>query len=201
LRYEQVLADLAEIFGAVGVVGDGFDALTSDFAVDRAEKIWTIAVDGRSGSGKTSLAKQISGNWLGSSPLQVIQVDDFCGGWSGLAEVSQRLVTDFLLPRAAGKPGTLRRYDWKLAEFAELVTIEPHVSVLIEGCGSVTASAKPYLDYAVWLEAETSVRKQRALSRDPEFVSYWELWAAQEKQLYEEEKSVTVADRVFYIKE
>ncbi|GAA1611236.1 hypothetical protein [Leucobacter chromiireducens] len=155
-----------------------------------------IVIDGRSGSGKTSLADRLAARLRSAGhDAQILRVEDLYPGWDGLAEGS-RSVAEAL------ESGSYRRYDWHRGEFAERVDIAPHTTLIVEGCGAVTeenlaavhawsrsrgprvARGTPHADdavWSVWLDLPEDERRARAIDRDGEmFAPHWDRWAAQE---------------------
>lgn len=155
--------------------------------LEHAEQAWqalgrprtgVIIIDGRSGSGKTSLAASLA-------PLmgaETLHMDDLYEGWQGL------LAAPATLARAL-ETGRYRRYDWHLGALAETRELARDTPLIIEGCGSLTRET---LDAAavfggqvvsVWLECPLAVRKSRAIARDGQvFAPHWEDWAQQEAE-------------------
>lgn len=137
-----------------------------------------IAIDGRSGSGKTAYAAQHFPR------ATVIHMDDLYAGWSGLASAPSDLATQVLAPLRRGEPAAYRRFDWHTSEFADQVSVAPADLIVIEGVGSSAAPATEYYDERIWLTAPVAVRKARALARDGDaFAPHWQEWAAQEDAL------------------
>src|ERR1700749_4751240 len=67
-----------------------------------------VAVDGRAGSGETSLAAGVRGPL--SAP--VVALEYLYGGWDGLERGVDVLVSEVLGPLAAGRTALVPRYDW-----------------------------------------------------------------------------------------
>nr|WP_254259254.1 hypothetical protein [Leucobacter chinensis] len=135
-----------------------------------------VIIDGRSGSGKTSLAASLA-PLMGAA---ILHMDDLYEGWHGFLAAPDTLVR-------ALETGRYRRYDWHLGALAETRELDRDTPLIIEGCGSLTRTT---LDAAavfggqvlsVWLECPLAVRKSRAIARDGQvFAPYWEDWAQQE---------------------
>ncbi|MFV8380563.1 hypothetical protein [Corynebacterium hindlerae] len=139
----------------------------------------TILVDGRSGSGKTTYATEL-GCKLG---WRVVHMDDFYPGWWGLAAGAQMVARDVL---RLDQPG-FRRWNWELSEPGQWVPLDPGEPLIVEGVGAVTAASVaaarlrgPAL--SVRIDCAAHIRKRRALSRDPEFEEWWDMWAVQEEE-------------------
>jgi uridine kinase len=159
----------------------------------RAGRTRVVAVDGRSGAGKTSLAMALQES-LGA-PL--IALEDLYGGWDGLERGIDLLVSAVLEPLAAGRAVRVPRYDWIAAAWGPPRALEPPEVLIVEGVGAGARRAAAYESVLVWMEEPASVRKKRALDRDGEtFAPYWDAWAAQEDAMLARERTPERADLV-----
>ena len=162
-------------------------------ATPRAGVMRVIAVDGRSGAGKTSFAAVLSGE-LGAP---VVSLEDLYGGWDGLESGIDLLVSEVLEPLAGGRVARVPRYDWIAGEWSEPVALDPPQVLIVEGVGAGARRASAFESVLVWLEASASVRKKRALDRDGEtFAPYWDSWAAQEDAMLAREHTPERANLV-----
>lgn len=137
-----------------------------------------LAVDGRSGSGKTDLAAAVAAR----TGAPVVHLDDVYPGWDGLAAAVEVVATDVLAPLRAGREAGFTRWDWTAGAPGGRVRVPLAPVVVLEGVGSGAAGP---VDLLVWLEAGSVVRRRRGLDRDGEtFRPHWERWAAQEDVLF-----------------
>jgi uridine kinase len=156
-------------------------ALEYDAAVkhDRHAPAPTFLIDGPSGSGKTTLAAEIEKHWNSAVKLQVVHMDDLYPGWDGLAAGSATAAA-MLTERAQGKDTHWQRYDWATEAFAEWHSVDSLEPLLIEGCGTLFAGSEKLSQVRIWLDADTELRRERALSRVGEnFAEHWTQWDAQ----------------------
>lgn len=124
-----------------------------------------IAVDGRGGAGKSTLAATLAGE-LGDIP--VVHTDDFAS-WEEPLEWWPRMVEQVLRPIAAGEIAKFQRKDWgtgKLREWIELPLQPP--AILLEGVTSSRSEFDPYLALRIWVETPRELCLQRGLERDGE---------------------------------
>jgi hypothetical protein len=183
-----------------GPVSDGPAA--EDLAADvrrllsgpaRAGRTRVIAVDGRSGAGKTSLAAALRDELA----APVVTLEDLYGGWDGLERGIGLLVSEVLAPLAAGRTAAVPRYDWAAGGWGEPWPLEPPPLLVVEGVGAGARPAAAYASVLIWVEAATSVRRKRAVARDGDtFAPYWDAWAAQEDALLARERTPDHADLV-----
>lgn len=140
-----------------------------------------VAVDGRSGSGKTLLATAVAA----ALDAPVVHLDDVYPGWDGLAEGVALVTADLLEPVSRGAAGTHRRWDWMRSRPGRVVEVPPAPLIVLEGCGSLVEPAGRHATVRVWVDAPDDERRRRALARDGEaYAPHWERWAAQEERAY-----------------
>ena len=140
-----------------------------------------VAVDGRSGSGKTLLGRAVAA----ALDAPVVHLDDVYPGWDGLADGVALLTTDLLEPVARGEAGTYRRWDWMRSRPGRVVPVPRAPVLVVEGCGTLVEPAARHATVRVWVDAPDDVRKRRALARDGEtYAPHWDRWAAQEDLAY-----------------
>lgn len=152
-----------------------------------------VAVDGRSGAGKSALAAQLRS----ALRAPVVALEDLYGGWDGLENGIDLLVSEVLQPLAAGRPARVPRYDWVARRWAEPAALEPPALLIVEGVGAGALRAAVFASLVAWLEAPPYVRKKRALERDGEtFAPHWDQWAAQEDAMLARDRTPERADVV-----
>jgi len=149
--------------------------------------VTVVVIDGRSGSGKTELARA----FVAAHPeFQLVQLDDFYEGWDGLHRASAdvpRILTE----------GFWWSWDWTLDDVGPQRTIDVSKPVLVEGAGALTRATRPLADLAIWVDLPDAERKVRALERDGDtYEPHWDRWAAQEQRHLATEHPETLADLV-----
>ena len=160
-------------------------------AVPRCGRTRVLAVDGRSGAGKTSLAAGLRAA-LGAP---VVALEELYGGWDGLERGIDLLVSAVLEPLSAGRAARVPRYDWVAAAWDAPWVLEPPGLLIVEGVGAGARRAAAHASVLAWMEAPESVRKKRALDRDGEtFAPHWDMWTAQEDAMLAREHTPDRAD-------
>lgn len=157
---------------------------TTDIVADVArsdDPAVTVLIDGRSGSGKTTLAQLVAEAWPFGDGCEVISLDSLYAGWDGLSAGVDALVADVLAPRANGVTARWREWDWyRGGRGAEHLT-EPGRGLIVEGAGALRADTQRFARVRVWLDADESARRERALARDGDaYIPHWDRWKRQE---------------------
>lgn len=132
---------------------------------------FVLLIDGRAGSGKTTLASALA---LRHSAA-VVHMDDLTPGWQGLSAATDQLVRML-------ETGTAQRYDWVAQAPAEQLVVDLSQPLIVEGCGSITQRTLSLATHSLWIDCDDALRQQRALARDGEmFAEFWNVWAEQEE--------------------
>ncbi|MGJ0388090.1 hypothetical protein [Microbacterium phyllosphaerae] len=159
-----------------------------------------VIIDGRSGAGKTTLARMLVERWPIVGRVQLVALDSIYPGWDGLQSGVEHALDGILRPHGRGYLGEWRRWDWDREEEAESHAVDPALGVLIEGSGILTPATAAIADVRVWLESAEPGRKARALNRDGEtYRPHWDRWAAQEKAHIARDEPRALATRVVEI--
>ena len=152
-----------------------------------------VAVDGRSGSGKTVLVTAVA-EALG---CPVVHLDEVYPGWDGLEAGVALVTTHVLEPVARGEPAAYPRWDWMRSRPGRSIPVGVGTHLVLEGCGALVPPAAAFAAVRVWVDAPTEVRRERALSRDGEtYAPHWDRWAAQEDAVYSGARPWETADLV-----
>lgn len=159
-----------------------------------------VIIDGRSGAGKTTLARMLVERWPIVGRVQLVALDSIYPGWDGLQSGVEYALDGILRPHGRGYLGEWRRWDWERDAEAESHAVDPALGVLIEGSGILTPATAAIADVRVWLESAEPGRKARALNRDGEtYRPHWDRWAAQEKAHIARDDPRALATRVVEI--
>ena len=165
-------------------MSDQFRGLMDDLLprIVSGPRPYIIAVDGRSGSGKTQLADMLNFSFTAEHfAVRVLHLDSIYPGWDGLAEGTKtwRKISRNL---RNGKPANYREWDWLADAPGTENTINPaHETVIIcEGVGAIAGTC----NVRIVVRAPDELRYRRAINRDGDmYRPHWERWAAQEEAL------------------
>jgi len=168
-RGPETPADLAARIAAHGAGG-------------RRAGVPILGIDGRSGAGKSVLARQTAA--ILRAP--VVTMDDLYPGWAGLREGIALLIRDVLAPLGRGEVAAVPQWDWHADRWADARPLPAPAQLIVEGVGACAPEVRPLLAVGVWLEVPEEVRFRRAHARAEDPVidasgrSHWDDWVQQE---------------------
>ncbi len=140
-----------------------------------------IAIDGRSGAGKTTLAIELAAQLRNHHKVALFHLEDIYPGWNGLTAGIERYVSTVLTPLSRAEPATWTSWDWDRHYDGDTRVTLPAEIVIIEGVGAAAADARPMLSAVIWADAPDDIRRKRALDRDGgTYEPFWDQWAEQE---------------------
>lgn len=172
--------------------------------VDRGNSMPIVLIDGRSNSGKSTLAAEVQNLIFknGESAPRVVHMDDLYLGWNGLQAGADYLNRFILKPISDSYIAQWREFDWanpgepgyesRNGEWREFAGGTP---LIIEGCGALNQLSAQVANIKIWLEVPQEIRHQRWLEREGSS-EHWAEWAAQEEEFYAREKSSELADEI-----
>ncbi len=159
-----------------------------------------VLIDGRSGAGKTSLARVLVARWPLRGRVQLVALDSLYPGWDGLDPGVALAREQILVPHARGLVGVWQRWDWDADTTAEAHAVDPSLPLIVEGSGLLTPATVRLGDVRVWLESPPASRKRRALTRDGDgYRPHWDQWAQQEDRHVARDEPARLATHVFAI--
>jgi len=157
-----------------------------------------LAVDGRSSSGKTTLAARLQAAVAGSA---VVHTDDLAWwhsrfGWADL------LVDGILMPVHRGEPVAFQPPRW--AEHGRRGSIDVPAScplLIVEGVGAGRREAAHLVDALIWVQSDQREAARRSLARvgqpgGPRTVQDLREWMAEEEPFLADQRPWERADLV-----
>lgn len=151
-----------------------------------------IAIDGRCGSGKSSLAAQLQRRY----PCNVIHMDDFylpperrAPQWRELPAGNmdlERLLDEVLLPLRAGERVTYRPFSCKEGRMLEPASGSGHRLTIVEGSYSHHPLLAGLYQEKIFLTCSRPVQEQRLRQREGErFAHFRGLWIPMEERYFQ----------------
>jgi len=146
-----------------------------------------LGIDGRSGSGKSRLARRVCQalDEVGLSRTLVV-MDDLYEGWAGLPQAPSTLCSRVIDPLSAGGRAAYRRFDWHVGALTDTVEVTDAEVIVIEGVGSTWHRRREAFTLTVWVQAPAEVRHERACARtgQGDFAAQGQAWARAEDALF-----------------
>lgn len=145
-----------------------------------------VAVDGRSGAGKTTLARRLQEAVPAAS---LVHTDDLAWwepmfGWAGSA------ADGVLQPFREGREVRYRPPAWEARDRPGCLEVPLTTRVLLcEGVGASQAALGPLLDVRIWVQSDFAAAERRGIARDfasgvnggeAESIAFWHEWMADE---------------------
>ena len=153
-----------------------------------------VVIDGPAGSGKTTLAKSLSG-LLENCPI--IHMDEIYDGWENALspKTSQDLVEWVINPLLESKSIEFVKYDWYLEKRIEKVVINLPKVLIIEGVGSSSFEISKHASLKLWIEVNKETGINRVLTRDGQQIQeQMKKWQSQESKFFIENNSKENSD-------
>lgn len=142
---------------------------------------WIVAVDGRSGAGKTTVAELLRGALPAAS---VVHIDDVAWGHSFFGWVDL-LMTMILEPVRRGERVRFHPEAWSQRGREGFIDVPEHRRVvLIEGVGAGRRDLACAVDATIWVQSDAVKARLRGIARDggdEAAESFWEEYAAAER--------------------
>lgn len=153
-----------------------------------------VVIDGPAGSGKTTLAKSLSG-LLENCP--VIHMDEIYDGWeNALSPKTFSDLTNWIIkPLLENKSIVFTKYDWHLEKRNEKVVINLPKVLIIEGVGSSSSEISEHACLKLWIEVNKEIGISRVLTRDGlQIEEQMKKWQTQESKFFIENNSKENSD-------
>lgn len=163
--------------------------------VKMAEKLdepWIIAIDGRCGSGKSTLGNKLAE----MTGADVLHMDDFYlrkeqrtpERYSTPGEnVDHERVEEFLRQWREGNPFTWQKFDHRTLEPGQTFLKYPIKKLVVEGSYCMHPDLRKYYTLTVFVQAEQETRFARLRKREKEnFVNFEQKWIPLEEKYFQE---------------
>ncbi|CAB5039561.1 MAG: hypothetical protein F2921_04825 [Actinobacteria bacterium] len=151
----------------------------SEISAHKTEPI-LIAIDGPAGSGKTSLANQLS-NKLNSATT--IHMDDLYNGWEdALTPTLTRHLEEWILdPLTQQATVKYQKFDWTSSEYGSPIEVRDIELLILEGVGAAQEIIRQSADLTIWIEVGPQIGLARVLNRDgDQLLPYMLKWQERE---------------------
>jgi hypothetical protein len=137
-----------------------------------------LAVDGRSGGGKTTVADRLAAAVPGAT---VVRTDDVAW-YHAFFDWADLLRDGVLEPLRGGESVAYRPLAWdRRGREGAIVVPAGSPLVIVEGVGAGRRELSDYFDALLWVQADAVQARRRGLERDgPDSADFWVEWQAAE---------------------
>jgi hypothetical protein len=144
-----------------------------------------IAIDGRSGAGKTTLAERLAATTARSA---VVHTDDIA--WFHARFDWVELMREGVLePVHRGEAVAYRPPPWDARARPGAVEVPaPCELLVVEGVGAARAELADLVDLALWVQSDREVARERGIERDGGDVAGWDEWQSEEVPFVERDR-------------
>ncbi|MEJ1110738.1 MULTISPECIES: uridine kinase family protein [unclassified Kribbella] len=161
---------------------------------DDGKRPHIVAVDGRSGGGKTTFADRLAGAVPRSA---VVHVDDVA--WHApMFEWTELLATGVLEPLRRGEAVSYRPPAWMMRDRPGAIDVPAGLElVVVEGVGAGRRELTDLIDVLVWVQSDYAEAERLGIARDIESgvngdmqatVDFWRTWMAAEVPFLERDR-------------
>ncbi len=175
----------------LGEVADRLLALAASRAEGRSPVV--IAIDGRSGAGKSTFAARLA---QVARDVEIVHTDDIAWhhsffGWSELMRGG------VLEPLRRGEGVEFRPPAWVERGRPGAVSVPGGCrAVVVEGVGAGRRDLADLVDALVWVQSDAADARTRGIARDGGDVAFWDEWDAEEVPFLDEHRPWERADVV-----
>ena len=152
-----------------------------------------ITIDGPAGSGKTTLAKELSS---ALDSCYTIHMDDLYEGWDStltpnLTKKLQRILEYVKMEsRIQFVP-----FDWLESNFSSQVELPTPKYLIIEGVGSGQSAIRDFISLSLWIEVLPDIGLERIIKRDgPAVAQFMPAFIVAQNAHFEKEATKKSAD-------
>lgn len=128
-----------------------------------------ITIDGPAGSGKTTLAKELS---LVLDSCYTIHMDDLYEGWDSTLNLKLTAKLKTILSCVKNENRiSFRPFDWVESKLASEIDLPAPQYLVIEGVGSGQSALRDFISLSLWIEVSPDLGLERVIKRDGPLVA------------------------------
>ncbi len=142
-----------------------------------------IAIDGRAGAGKTTLASTLFENLSRKQSVAVIHMDDLYAGWNGaLGQALTRTLESIVNAHLSKSIIEIDIFNWATMSFDSIQKIEPVDVLILEGVGAGQEIVRNAGATVYWLDIDPEIGIARVLLRDGNHIAQaMKQWAIEQE--------------------
>lgn len=151
-------------------------------------RVGVIAVDGRSGSGKTTVA----GRLASVIDLSVVAHTDDIAWHHSFFDWTELMIDHVLAPARRGEAVDYRPEAWSSRGRDGAIEVPADTRwVIVEGVGAARRELVSLVDAVIWVQSDDAVARSRGIERDggdQAAAAFWDEWMAAEEPFLEDQR-------------
>ena len=157
-----------------------------------------IAIDGRAGAGKTTLAASFFEELSADKTVAVIHMDDLYDGWeNALSEHLTQTLESIVKSHQSKVAFEIDIFNWQSMSFDSKRVIHPVDILILEGVGAGQKVVRDAGATLYWLDIDAEVGIQRVLNRDGnQIASQMKQWQIAQKIHFLRDKTRENAEHI-----
>lgn len=150
-----------------------------------------IAIDGRAGAGKTTLAAVLFAELKLKHSVDVIHMDDLYDGWDNALAVKLTQTLEIIVKaHQLNKTFEIDIYNWGSMKFDSTQKIEPVEILILEGVGAGQKVVRQAGATLYWLDIDPEVGLARVLKRDGnQIAAHMKQWQIDQELHFKSDKT------------
>lgn len=161
-----------------------------------------IAIDGRCGAGKSTLADRLAEEYGG----QIIRMDHFylpahLRGQDRINVHYERFEEEVAAPLKSGLNFSYRIFDCKKMDYGDSITIKKSPLTIVEGAYSLLPQWEFLYDLKLFADISPEEQKNRILQRngEPAYHSFVNKWIPLEEKYFQDYQVIKRSDNIIHI--
>jgi uridine kinase len=157
-----------------------------------------IAIDGRAGAGKTTLAAKFFEELSVDKSVQVIHMDDLYNGWNNALDERLTKTLELIVNAHHNKVAfEIEIFNWNSMSFDSKEEINPVDILILEGVGAGQKVVRDAGATLYWLDIDAEVGIQRVLNRDGnQIASQMKQWQISQETHFMRDKTRENAEHI-----
>jgi uridine kinase len=157
-----------------------------------------IAIDGRAGAGKTTLAARFFEELSVDKSVQVIHMDDLYNGWNNALDERLTKTLELIVNAHHNKVAfEIEIFNWNSMSFDSKEEINPVDILILEGVGAGQKVVRDAGATLYWLDIDAEVGIQRVLNRDGnQIASQMKQWQISQETHFMRDKTRENAEHI-----
>ncbi|GDX20776.1 hypothetical protein LBMAG08_00030 [Actinomycetes bacterium] len=157
-----------------------------------------IAIDGRAGAGKTTLAARLFEELSLDKTVEVIHMDDLYNGWEKALDEGLTKTLESIVKSHHNKVAfEIEIFNWHSMSFDSKEVINPVDILILEGVGAGQKVVRDAGATLYWLDIDAEVGIQRVLNRDGnQIASQMKQWQISQETHFMRDKTRENAEHI-----